>query len=214
MNSLCFLILAYVLVGQVAHQQYILQHVQPYFFAEECFGHILKVAQTLMLEQRVINLLTIRDALITDMDSAALAARLKAFRNYFVKEGILDPKCTDDEVKKQITILVAQISAELNYSIQPEIAVKSFTVEFVARAKKELLERYKEKLKDSPTTDFSEELMRKLKDLDFYLRTSTWELYVYDLSTLEDESEDVALISYKDEGMFFRGNLYLISGFA
>lgn len=214
MESLCFVVLGYLLIGEVTHQQYVLQHVQPFFFVEECFRYIFDAARALMEEQRTIDILSVRDALITDIDNAALAARIKAFKEYFVCCGDLPKHCSDEDVKTQITLLLTQITNGLTYSVPPEIAVKSFTVDFVARAKKELLESYRNKIKDAPSLDFSEELLHKLKELECYLRSSTWELYVYDLLKLENEPDDVALISYKDEGMFFRGNIYLISGYA
>ena len=214
MPSLCFIILAFVLAGETAQQQYILQHVQPSFYAERCFGVIHEVAQTLLFEQRLINLLTVHDALITDSDSNVLAARLKIFRDYFVANSILTPQSSDEEVKSQIMALLAKINLALDYSTNLEVAVKCFTVEYVAREKKAVLDVYKNKVKDSPTCDFSEELIKRLKELDHYLDSSTWELYVYDFEALEREAEEVALISHQDSGMFFRGNIYLISGYA
>lgn len=214
MNSLCFIILAVVLAGNEAAQQYVLQHIQPFFYAENCLGIIHEVAQTLMTEQRVINLITMRDALVTDIDSAALAARLQAFRDYFVNEKILTRRSTDDEVICQITILLAQIQGALDPDLNLELAVKSFTVDYVSRAKKEILELYKKKMKDSPSTDYSDDLIRRLKELNHYLNSSTWELYVYDFAALEREAEEVALVSLKDSGIFYRSNVYLISGFA
>ena len=109
MTSLPFILLAVVLAGSEATQQYVLQHIQPFFYAENCLGIIHEVAQTLMTEQRTINLITMRDALVTDIDSAALAARLQAVRDYFVNEKILTRRSTDEEVICQITLLLAQI---------------------------------------------------------------------------------------------------------
>lgn len=214
MNSLSFIILAIVLAGTEAAQQYVLQHIQPFFYAENCLGVIHEVAQTLMTEQRTINLISMRDALVTDTDSAALAARLQAFRDYFVNERILTRRSTDEEVIAQITLFLAQIHGAYDPDIKLELTVKSFTVDYVSRAKKEILEMYQKKMKDSPSTDYSDDLVRRLKELNHFLTSSSWELYVYDFAALEREAEEVALISYKDNGIFFRGNIYLISGFA
>ena len=214
MSSLCFVILAFILVGDEETQRYVLQYVRPFFYPERCLGIIHEAAQAILTEQRVITLLTVQDALITDIDSAVLAKRLQVFRDFFVSEGSLNRRSTDDEVKSRIMLLLAEISGVLNNATRPEIAVKSFTIEYVARAKKEVLDYYKKKIKDSPSTDYSEDLIRRLKELDHYLNSSTWELYVYDFAALEREAEEVALISYRDSGFFFRGNIYLISGFA
>ena len=214
MTSLCFIILAFVLAGEEAQQQYVLQHVKPYFYAERALGIIHEVAQTLLLEQRLINIISMRDALITDTDSNALTARIQVFREYFVHDGTVSRRSTDDEVKSQIILLLAQIQGALDYSTNLEIAVKSFTIEYVARAKKEIFDEFKKKTKDSPVTDYSDDLIRRLKELDHYLNSSSWELYVYDFAALEREAEEVAMISHKDSGIFYRGNLYLISGYA
>ena len=214
MNSLCFFILAVVLAGNEAAQQYVLQHIQPFFYAENCLGIIHEVAQTLMTEQRVINLITMRDALVTDIDSAALTARLQAFRDYFVNEKILTRRSTDEEVICQITLLLAQIHGALDPDLDLQLAVKSFTMDYVSRARKEILELYSKKMRNSPATDYSDDLNRRLKELNHYLTSSSWELYVYDLAALEREAEEIALISFKDNGIFYRGNLYLISGYA
>lgn len=214
MNSLCFIILAVVLAGNEAAQQYVLQHIQPFFYAENCLGIIHEVAQTFITEQRTINLITMRDALVTDIDSAALATRIQAFREYFVNEKILTRRSTDDEVVCQITLLLAQIHGAWNPDINVEVAVKSFTVDYVSRAKKDLLDYYKTKMKNSPTTDYSDELVRRLKEINLHLISSSWEIYVYDLAALEREAEEVPLISLGENGICFRGNLYLISGFA
>lgn len=214
MNSLCFIILATVLAGYEAAQQYVLQHIQPFFYAEECMGIIHEVAQTLLTEQRTINLITIRDALITDIESKALTERIQAFREYFVHEKILTRRSTDDEVVCQITLLLAQIHGAWNPEINVELAVKSFTVDYVSRAKKDLLDYYKTKMKNSPTTDYSDDLVRRLKEINHHLNSSSWEIYVLDLPALEREAEEVPLISLRESGIFFRGNLYLISGYA
>lgn len=214
MSSLCFIILAFILVGDEDTQRYVLQNVQPFFYAERCLGIIHEAAQAILTEQRVINLLTVQDALITDINSVVLAKRLQVFRDYFVREGSLSRRSTDDEVKSRIMLLLAEISGVLNNSTSPEIAVKSFTVEYVARAKKDILDFYKKKIKDSPSTDYSDDLIQRLKELDHYLNSSTWELYVYDFAALEREAEEIALVSLRDSGIFYRGNLYLISGYA
>ena len=214
MNSLCFIILAVVLAGNEGSQQFVLQNIHPFFYEENCLGIIHEAAQTLMAEQQSINLITMRDVLVTDTDTAALAARLQAFRDYFVNEKILTRRSTDEEVICQITLLLAQIHGAFDPNLNLELAVKSFTVDYVSRAKKEVLDYYAKKMRNSPATDYSDDLNRRLKELNHYLTSSSWELYVYDFAALEREAEEIALISFKDSGIFYRGNLYLVSGYA
>lgn len=125
MESLCFVVLGYLLIGEVTHQQYVLQHVQPFFFAEECFRYIFDAAHALMEEQRTIDILSVRDALITDIDNAALAARIKAFKEYFVCCGDLPKHCSDEDVKTQITLLLTQITNGLTYSVPPKSQLRA-----------------------------------------------------------------------------------------
>ena len=131
MESLCFVVLGYLLIGEVTHQQYVLQHVQPFFFAEECFRYIFDAAHALMEEQRTIDILSVRDALITDIDNAALAARIKAFKEYFVCCGDLPKHCSDEDVKKHYD---ATIELTTTYTISVYATKAGFDDSDVATA--------------------------------------------------------------------------------
>lgn len=214
MESSCYLILAFALVGDAREQKYIFEKVRPGYFEEPCHADIFLAAQALFQAQKTVDILSVSEALTTDADSSVLSKRLARFRTYFVDNGDLEKACTDGEVKRQITVYLAYISSGLSYSTPVELAVYCFIVHYVGISKKGLLREYQKKIDDNPTADVSDELALKLKSLESLLTDRTWENYVIDLPTLETEPDEIALISRKGQGFFYRGNLYLVSGYA
>lgn len=53
-----------------------------------------------------------------------------------------------------------------------------------------------------------------MKTLEALLQDDQWKNYVLDIATLIHEPDEVPLIFRKGQGYFYRGNVYLISGFA
>ena len=74
--------------------------------------------------------------------------------------------------------------------------------------------QYSRKLRDCPSTEISDELAVKMKTLEVLLQDDQWKNYVLDIATLIHEPDEVPLIFRKGQGYFYRGNVYLISGFA
>lgn len=214
MESIVFILLAILLTGSRKEQRYIIGKVKTDYFEEKAHAEIFSAAARLDLADTGIDLVSVRESLITDTDSAALEKRLSIFREYFTNTGDLTRTATDDEVKNQITLLIANISTNLSYSTPVDVATHLFIGNYMGRAKKNLMFEYQHRLKDCPTVDFTDELNAKLKALDALLTDNTWKNYVIDFAALEKEPEDVALILRKGQGYFYRGNLYLISGYA
>lgn len=207
-------ILAFLLVGNREEKKFILEKIKPSYFSEKVHGDIFNAAVRLNFAEISIDLISVREALITDTDSDSLHKRISHFREYFVKTGDLEKAASDDDVKRQITVYLANISSGLSYSTPVELAVHYFIVHYVGISKKELLREYQKKIDENPTADDSNELALKLKSLESLLTDRTWENYLIDLPTLETEPEEMALISRKGQGLFYRGNLYLVSGYA
>ena len=203
-----------LLSGDRKEQRYILDHIIAEYFEERAHAEIFRAAARLHQTEGEINIISVREALITDDDSDTLAKRLKLFMDYFVRIGDLAYDSTDDEVKHQITLLVANISTNLVYLTPVDVATHLFLGNYVGRAKKQVMLDYQAKLKDCPTVDFTDELNGKLKALDVLLKDNTWKNYVIDFSALEKEPEEMALVLRKGQGFFYRGNIYLISGYA
>lgn len=214
MESIVFILLAILLTGNRKEQRYIIDKVQTEYFEEKAHAEIFNAAVRLNLAEIDIDLVSVREALITDIDSDALQKRISHFREYFVNTGDLERASSDDDVKRQITLLIASISTNLAYSTPVDVATHLFIGNYVGRAKKNLMLEYQHKLRDCPTADFTDELSAKLKALDALLADNTWKNYVIDFAALEKEPEEVALILRKGQGFFYRGNIYLISGYA
>lgn len=212
--NITLIILAFLLAGSREEQRYVLKNVKAEYFEEKAHAEIFRAAARLDLSDIGIDLVSVRESLITDSDSAALEKRLSIFREYFINTGDLTRSSTDDELRHEITMMLTRISTNLSYSTPVEVATHLFIGNYVGRAKKNLMLEYQHRLKDCPTVDFTDELNTKLKVLDALLMDNTWKNYVIDLPTLETEPDEIALISRKGQGFFYRGNLYLVSGYA
>lgn len=214
MNTILIIVLGFILAGSPKEQLYILEKVKSEYFEEKVYAVIFEAAKYLSLTKREINIVSIREALITDPDETALNRRLAEFKTFFISRGVLSQSATDEDIKHQITIHLAEISTQFSYATSVELATHCFTVEYVGRAKKALMAEYQKKVQCDPSADFTEELSRKLKSLDALLLNDSWKNYVIDLAALEQEPEEMPLIWRKGQGFFYRGNIYLITGFA
>lgn len=212
--EIVFIILASLLAGTREEQRFILENLKAEYFEERAHAEIFSAAAQLEFTNTGIDMVSVRESLITDSDSVALGKRLSIFREYFTNLGDLTKTSTDDEVKNQITLLIASISTKISYSTPVDVVTHLFIGNYVGRAKKEIMQEYQYRLKDCPTTDFTDEINTKFKTLDALLADNTWKNYIIDFEVIEKEPEDVALILRKGEGYFYRGNLYLISGYA
>lgn len=214
MESIVFILLAILLTGTRKDQRYIIENIKSEYFEDRAFAEIFNAAAKLYQSDSSIDIVSVREALISDADSQVLAKRLSIFREYFANNGDLTKAASDDEVKHQITLLVASISTNLAYSTPVDVATHLFIGSYVGRAKKILMIEYQHKLKDCPTADFTDELNAKFKTLDALLADNTWKNYIIDFEVLEKEPEEIPIILRKGQGVFYRGNIYLISGFA
>ena len=214
MESIVFILLAILLTGDRKDQRYILDHVKTEYFEEKAHAEIFKAAAKVNLTEE-INLVSVKEALTTDENKDVIIRRLSIFREYFIRIGdLVQESSSDDEVRHQISLLVVNISTNLVYRTPVDVATQFFVGNYVGRAKRQVMLEYQAKLKDCPTVDFTDELNGKLKALDALLKDNTWKNYVIDFFALEKEPEEIALILRKGQGFFYRGNIYLISGYA
>lgn len=214
MSNMLYLILAFVLVGDHSYRQYIIDNIRPEYFMEACFREIFNSAKTMMENGKPIDILTIREAIIHDSDAEVLSKRIDSFRRYFVEHKILQAGCTDDEVTMRINILLSEIVCGVDYSISVESAVHSFLLEFVKAKKEALFEEFKERAQNNPTEELGDELANRLNGLDALLSREIWRNYLVDFSDNVEDTEIEPLFSRKGIGFFWRGNLYLVSGFS
>lgn len=90
MESIVFILLAILLTGNRKEQRYIIDKVQTEYFEEKAHAEIFNAAVRLNLAEIDIDLVSVREALITDIDSDALQKRISHFREYFVNTGDLE----------------------------------------------------------------------------------------------------------------------------
>lgn len=207
-------LLSILMNGDSREQKHILEKVKKDYFEEDALSQIFSAASILSAQGKRIDMLTIRETLITDDSPEMLSKRLDLFRKYFVGEGDLDKFASDDDVKRHISILLASICASMSYTTPVEIVTQIFLSDYVRRAKKDLMISFQHKLDANPAITFTDEMAMAMRSLDNLLKDDSWKNYVIDFSALENEAEDTALILRKGQGVFFRGNLYLISGYA
>ena len=214
MNNLCYLILGFLIVGSNQYQMYIIRNIRPEFFLEECLREIFLAVKIMIDEKRIVNILSIQDAIVTDLNSKVLEKRLKSFMTYFLKKGILKGSCSETALKAQIGILLCEITNEVNFTIPLEIAVQCFIVQYVSTAKQKIMAEYQFRLKNNPAGEYTDEFSLRMRELDNLLSHESWKEYVLDLAKIELEPDEDALIYRKGQGYMWRGNLYLISGYA
>ncbi len=214
MESIVFTLLAFLVSGGDKEKRYIFDHVRPEYFEDEALSEIYCAACGLDRASTAIDLISLNEALTTDNDSEALRKRLKMFWSYFVKTGIAIDPGNDNEVKRQIAVLIATISTKMTYSTPVEFITRIFIGEYVGRAKAALMKEYLAKNSECPDQEITDELTVRMKALEALLHDDLWQNYVLDISTLVHEPDEVPLIFRKGQGFFYRGNLYLISGYA
>lgn len=214
MNNLYYIILGFLIVCDNQYRQYILSHIRPEYLLDECMREIFLAVKALIAEERLIDILTVRESIITDRDPKLLAKRLKVFRKYFVDKGLLEESCSDASVIQQIGVLLVDITNGVNYSIPVETAVKSFILDYVSNAKKELIAKYQRLLVDNPAGQYTNELTQKMKELDMLLTSDSWRQYIIDPDQIETEPDEEAVIFRKGQGFLWAGNIYLVSGYA
>ncbi len=213
MESMVFILLGFVLCGSVEEQHYVFDYIKADYFAQPVMAEIFRAAQAVAAKDEKVNMLSVHSALVTDTDSQTLAKRMNYFRKYFVDKGDLHKDATDEELKSQILLTLASINTP-STTITVKAATKAFIDDYVKRAKQALYAEYAAKAIESPNSDYSDDLVKRLKSLGALLQDNSWKKYVIDFEALAQEPEDVALISYKGQDMFFRENIYLISGMA
>ncbi|MBO4923668.1 MAG: AAA family ATPase, partial [Bacteroidales bacterium] len=110
--------------------------------------------------------------------------------------------------------MTATISTKMTYSTPVEFITRIFIGEYVGRAKAALMKEYLAKNTECPDQEITDELTVRMKALEALLHDDLWQNYVLDISTLVHEPDEVPLIFRRGQGFFYRGNLYLISGYA
>lgn len=213
MESIIFILFGFLLGDSTEEQHYIYNYVKSDFFAQPAMAEIYRAALAIDAKKEKVNMLSVYNTLITDADSKALAKRMNEFRQYFVDRGDLHKDATDEEVKSQILLMLTSISTP-SPTMTVSGVTKAFIVDYVKRAKQAIYAEFSAKAIESPNSDCSDELVNRLKPLDTLLQDNSWKNYVIDIDALARTPEDVALISWKGRDMFFRQNIYLISGMA
>ena len=214
MDGMVYKLLAILLCGEQKEKRYILDTVKPEYFEYEALAEIFNAAKTLDCSKVPVDMVSVHESLITDKDPEALGRRIRAFCTYFMAISRSETKLCDDEVRSGIAVLLVKICNEMTYSTPVEYVTKAFIGDYVGRARKEILTEYSRKLRDCPSTEISDELAVKMKTLEALLQDDQWKNYVLDIATLIHEPDEVPLIFRKGQGYFYRGNVYLISGFA
>ena len=214
MDGMVYKLLAILLCGEQKEKRYILDTVKPEYFEYEALAEIFNAAKTLDCSKVPVDMVSVHESLITDKDPEALGRRIRAFCTYFMAISRSETKLCDDEVRSGIAVLLVKICNEMTYSTPVEYVTKAFIGDYVGRARKEILTEYSRKLRDCPSTEISDELAVKIKTLEALLQDDQWKNYVLDIATLIHEPDEVPLIFRKGQGYFYRGNVYLISGFA
>ncbi len=214
MDGMVYKLLAILLCGEQKEKRYILDTVKPEYFEYEALAEIFNAAKTLDCSKVPVDMVSVHESLITDKDPETLGRRIRAFCTYFMAISRSETKLCDDEVRSGIAVLLVKICNEMTYSTPVEYVTKAFIGDYVGRARKEILTEYSRKLRDCPSTEISDELAVKMKTLEALLQDDQWKNYVLDIATLIHEPDEVPLIFRKGQGYFYRGNVYLISGFA
>ena len=212
MGNLNYIILGFLIVLDNQYKQYILTHIRPEFFGEECMKEIFLALKALIAEERVVDILSLRDKIITDKDPKTLDKRLKVFKRYLMEKGKISVDCSDKELQNKVSLLLAEIINDVDYSIPVERVVLTFLREYVARARQSLIAEYQLKLKSDPVGDFTAELFESMKELDSLLSNESWKEYLVDIEALERENEEPAILCRKGVGIIWRQNIYLICG--
>ena len=214
MKEIVYELLALLLCGEQQEKRYILDNVKPEYFEYEALSEFFKVVKELDGSHAPIDLVSVREALIKDKDPEVQGRRIRAFCSFFMAISGAERKLCDEEVRSQISVFIATICGKMTYSTPVEYVTKTFIGDYVGRARKEILTEYSRKLRDCPSTEISDELAVKMKTLEALLQDDQWKNYVLDIATLIHEPDEVPLIFRKGQGYFYRGNVYLISGFA
>ena len=206
--------LAFLIAGDAMERKAILGLVKPEYYGEECFSDIHKAAAALDEQGKDVDMLSLQLALTSDEDPDRLLKRFEHFRSYFEAKGRTGKCPPDEELKSNITYLLVELSSHLAYSISPEEVAMCIRIFYSAREKKGLLLSYTQQLDNNPGAEFTEDIAFKLKSLDDIVLDKSWTSYIVDPFATEDGPEDVALISRKGQPLFWRENIYLISGFS
>ena len=214
MNEIVYELLAILLCGEHQEKRYILDNVKPEYFEYEALSEFFNVVKQLDGSHTPIDMVSVREALIKDKDPEVQGRRIRAFCSFLMAISGAERKLCDEEVRSQISVFIATICGKMTYSTPVEYVTKTFIGDYVGRARKEILTEYSRKLRDCPSTEISDELAVRLKTLEALLQDDQWKNYVLDIAMLIHEPDEVPLIFRKGQGYFYRGNVYLISGFA
>lgn len=207
-------LLGMLLSGNLEQQRYIVSRVNAEYFETEALAEVFRAASITFEKTNAINVVDVVSKITTDSDSKALNRRLGVFREHFDNEGVLTKTASDDEVKSCILTFVARILTNSSFDTPVETVTYHFIVGYVAWQKKNILIETQQRLKDCPTLIITEEIKAKLDALDTLLNDNGWERYAIDFTELMQQPDTPALILRKGQDYFYRGNIYLISGFA
>lgn len=214
MINLPYIILGLLIVLDDQYRQYILTHVHLDFFVDECLQEIFVAIQAMIEEERTIDIIAVRERIMTDADSKLLERRLKIIRKYLAEQGMISTNCSSEELAKKVGVLLVDITRSVDYSIPVETLVRAFTLDYVSNKKQQIISQYQLLVQENPGKDYSEELSAQLKSLDSLLSKDSWKQFTLDLERIEAMPNLEPIIYRKEQGFFWRGNLYLISGFA
>ena len=206
--------LAFLLNGSESERQAVIENVRPEYFPEPCFADIFNSAAALVQSGEAFDATTVIMDLKSDSDSLKLKRRMDNFRLFFEKRHLVRPADTDKEIVRQMNVLFAEIINNMAYSIPPENLASYLRIEYSKREKIKVLEEAIHRLTECPIASFADEVAEKLKKYEELSMDRTWENYVVNPFTIDDEPEEVALIFRNGKPIFWRDNIYLVSGYA
>lgn len=206
--------LAFLISGDESERKSILQGVKPEYFPEPCFGDILTAVSKMTEESKPVDLLTVLSELVSDSDSDALHKRLDNFRVFFEKTGELRAGSDSDETRRHIASFLAFISSSLSYSLPPENAAYYIRRQYCARERQNILASYQNMNVENPSAEMAEDIFADLKAKEDLVMDKSWESYVVDPFDIRNNPEDTAVVFRNGEPFFWRGNIYLVSGYA
>ncbi len=209
-----FKALALLISGTDEERRIMLGRLRPEYFPENCFGDIFVAVTGLEEAKKPVDILTVYTKLTCDDDSERLHQRLDDFRHYFEKNGTINRQDSDELVKRQTAVLLASISQNMSYSIPPEYIAYCVQQLHCSREKKKLLEDYLKKNDENPFALITDELAERMKALEENVLDKSWEDYLVNPFDLPKTSEEMAVIFREGRPFFWRGNIYLISGYA
>ena len=209
-----FKALAFLIGGAREERRAIIDGIRPEYFPEACFGDILTAVARMEEAKKPVDILTVNTELTCDADSEQLHQRLANFRTYFEKIGETNRQDSDSDVIRHIPVMLASILQVMSYSLPPEYVACCVRQMYCSREKQRLLEEYVRKNQENPFAVISDDLADKLKSLEDIVMDKSWEDYLVDPFNVQETSEELALIFREGRPVFWRGNIYLVSGFA